>query len=459
MSLPWISACSIGKTKTNVLFITADDMNWDSVGIYGSKVPNITPNIDRLAGEGLRFEHAHVNIAVCQPCRQSILTGRYPHNNGATGFDPIRMDVPTLNEQLKAAGYMNGVLGKSEHYQPKEKFCWDMVADREELNNGRDPELHYEQTKRFLAMADEAGKPFFLHVNSRDPHRPLEKANGNSRYPYTRAYRTEEVEVPEFLPDIPDVRKEVTWYFNSVHRSDETVGRVLDALEESGMAENTLVIFLSDHGMAFPYSKTNVYLNSTKTPLIVRWPGRIKPGTVDRENLIAGVDIMPTLMDVAGLRKIAGMDGHSFYPLLCGKSYQAQDTIFTMFHTTIEPRDYPMRSVLTKKFSYIYNAWSDGKTVFWNNSQRGLSMNAMKRAAKEDAFIAERVRHFLYRVPEEFYDLKKDPNGLVNLIDDPNYRAETDAMREQLRILMERTNDPLLNEYETQILKGLTNAK
>ena len=86
-------------------------------------------------------------------------------------------------------------------------------------------------------------------------------------------------------------------------------------------------------------------------------------------------------------------------------------------------------------------------------------MNAMKRAAKEDAFIAERVRHFLYRVPEEFYDLKKDPNGLVNLIDDPNYRAETDAMREQLRILMERTNDPLLSEYQAQIWKGLTNAK
>lgn len=115
--------------RPNILLITADDLNYDSLGSYGCQVPNITPNLDRLAAEGLKFNHAHVNIAVCQPCRQSIMTGRYPHRNGAEGFDPIADDVPTLQEQLRAAGYLNGILGKEIHLRPKHRYCWDTTGN------------------------------------------------------------------------------------------------------------------------------------------------------------------------------------------------------------------------------------------------------------------------------------------------------------------------------------------
>jgi len=443
-----LPGCESGQERPSILFITADDMNWDSLGVTGCKVPDITPNIDRLASEGLRFTHAHVNIAVCQPCRESILTGRYPHNNGALGFDPIRADVPTLNEQLHRAGYMNGILGKTGHYKPPVKFCWDFKIHRKELLNGRDPDLYSRFTKAFLSRAKVAQKPFFLHVNSHDPHRPFEKARKKSKYPILRAYRPREVAVPGFLPDIPKVRQEVAWYFNSVHRCDETVGKVLRALEESGLAGNTLVLFMSDHGMAFPFAKTNCYLNSTRTPLIVRWPGRCTPGTVDREHLVSGVDIMPTLLEAAGLNRTKGLEGRSFCPLLLGRKYEGCGTVFTVFNRTAKRRDYPMRCIMTRKHAYIYNPWSDGKTVFRNESQAGLTMKAMMKAAAQDRCIAERVKLFLYRVPEEFYDLEKDPDALHNLVKKSGCRERVRRMRLKLLEKMKSTSDPLLGRFK-----------
>ena len=125
------SACEVPESDqpVNFLFITADDLEWSSVGVYGSQVEDITPNIDQLASEGLRFANAHVNIAICQPSRQSLMTGRYPHNIGAPGFQPIANDVPLLQESLKSAGYLNGSIGKTRHLQPVERFGWDLGPD------------------------------------------------------------------------------------------------------------------------------------------------------------------------------------------------------------------------------------------------------------------------------------------------------------------------------------------
>ena len=119
----------------NILFLTADDLAYNSIGSFGCRVKDITPNIDRLAGEGLRFTHAHINSAVCQPCRQSLLTGLYPHNNGAEGFEPINENITTLPELLKKAGYLNGILGKEIHHQPTEKFFWDFIPFRTEKDS------------------------------------------------------------------------------------------------------------------------------------------------------------------------------------------------------------------------------------------------------------------------------------------------------------------------------------
>jgi N-sulfoglucosamine sulfohydrolase len=446
--------------RPNVLFITADDMNWDSVGAFGCQVADVTPNIDRLAGQGIRFEHAHLTIAVCQPCRESFMTGRYPHRNGALGFEPIHRDVPTLSEQLHAAGYLTGIFGKNGHYAPADRFFWDVSVTPGELGAGRDPHEFHTHATEFLANAKAAGKPFFLHANSADPHRPFpgsqqEKAREDQRgasFPQvSRVFGPEEVTVPAFLPDIPDVRKEVAQYFAAVHRCDETVGQLLLALEETGFAENTIVLFLSDNGMAFPYAKTNVYLNSTKTPLIVRWPGRAEPGSTDGEHFVSAADIMPTLLEALGVPEVAGMDGRSFLPLLVGGQHEGRDHVFTVFNKTSANKGYPMRCVRTAEFSYIYNAWADGETEFRNESQSGLTMKAMRAAGETDLEIAERVRFFLFRAPEEFYRVADDPNELRNLIDEPQHAGQIETMRRKLATEMERTEDPLLETFRTYL--------
>ena len=274
------------ERRPNILLITADDMNWDAPGCFGGKAPDITPNIDRLADEGLRFRHGHITIAVCQPSRSVLMTGRYPHRNGAEGFQPVNAAVPTLQEHLNKAGYLNGILGKVKHLAPIEKFKWDMARDFAEVGFGRNPQLYYKFAKGFIDKAAGEGKPFFLMANSHDPHRPFhasrQEGNRFKGVPApSRVYKPKEIEVPGFLPDIPDVRKEIAQYYSSVRRCDDTVGAVMRALRESGRAKNTLVMFLSDNGMALPFSKTNCYLHSTRTPWIASWPGRIKAGGVD----------------------------------------------------------------------------------------------------------------------------------------------------------------------------------
>jgi len=442
------------RKQPNILLITADDMNWDAPGCFGGRTPDITPNIDHLASEGLRFEYAHITIAVCQPSRCVLMTGRYPHRNGAEGFQPINTAVPTLQEHLHESGYLNGILGKVGHLAPREKFKWDMARDFAEVGYGRNPTLYYDFAKGFMEKAANEDKPFFLMANSHDPHRPFhasrQEGNRFKDVPApSRVYRAGEIEVPGFLPDIPDVRKEIAQYYSSVRRCDDTVGAVMRALRESGQAENTLTMFLSDNGMALPFSKTNCYLHSTRTPWIATWPGMIKPGTVDKRHFISGIDFMPTALAAAGLPAPKGMDGVSFLPVLIGQRQSGRDKVFTQFHQTSGRRRFPMRTVQNHRFGYIFNPWADGKRIFRNESQSGLTFKAMQAAAQNDPKIAARVKLFQYRVVQEFYDFENDPDALHNLADDPRYKKEIEKMRGELLKWMKQTGDPAL-----EALKG-----
>ena len=450
-----VLAANNEKERPNILLITADDMNWDSPGCFGGKTPDITPNIDRLASEGMRFVHAHITIAVCQPCRSVLMSGRYPHRNGAEGFEPIDTDVPTLQEQLHSAKYLNGIMGKVSHLAPIEKFKWDLVKNPQDLRAGRDPQLYYKFAKEFFQQAAGEGRPFFLMANSHDPHRPFhgsqQEQNRLSDIPKpSRVYRADEVKVPGFLPDLPDVRTEIAQYYSSVRRCDDTVGAVMRALRESGQAENTLTMFLSDNGMAIPFAKTNCYLHSTRTPWIVTWPGKVQPGTVDEQHFVSAIDFMPTILDAAGLAQPDGMDGFSFLPILLGQKQTGRDKVFTQFHQTSARNRYPMRCVQNHRFGYIFNPWSDGQRVFKNESQSGLTFKAMQAAAASDSTIAGRVRFFQYRAVEEFYDFKNDPDALHNLIDDAHCREEIEKMRQELLQWMKATNDPAIQALQNR---------
>jgi N-sulfoglucosamine sulfohydrolase len=462
---------AISQTKLNVLFITLDDMNRDSIGVYGSKVPGTTPNIDKLASEGLRFEHAHVTIAICQPTRAVWMTGRYPHNSGALGFNTIRKDVPTLPETLRQNGFHTGILGKTEHVVPSRKEAFVYRRDRSEMINGRSQELYGRFTAEFLNDVKLQQKPFFLMVNAHDPHRPFDKRTPpdqrnispeepskniiekKKRNPYgdypppSRIYQPEEIIVPGFLPDLPEIREEIAQYYSSVRRADDVVGSVLLELDKAGFKGNTIVMLKSDHGIAVPFAKTNVWRHSTITPWIVRWPGTVEPGTKDKTHMVAGVDFAPTILDALGIEPMEGMDGHSFLPLLKGNSQNGREYVYTHINSIASGRSYPMRSVQSKRYGLIWNGWSDGETTFRNESMSGLTWNALSTAAKDDPTLSQRAHHYLYRTPLEFYDYEKDPDALNNLIDDSCHQEIIRTHMKQLHHLMEDTGDHQLPNF------------
>jgi len=446
--------------KLNILFFTADDMNYDSSGVYGGPIKDLTPNIDKLAAEGLRFQFAYSTVAVCQPVRQIMQTGLYPHRNGAMGFYPIKTTVRTLNEQLHEAGYLISMYGKGPHHLPKEKFCVDVADD----SISRRPSKLAEATRAFLRKAREQGRPFFHNVNCYDPHRPFIGMRGTNdlaggEVP-SRWIQPEEVTtVPGFLENLPDVRRELAGYYTNVRRLDDALGAVLQVLKEEGFADDTLVmVYAGDHGMSFPFAKSNDYENSSRGALFVRWPGVTKPGAVDTNHLVSTIDFMPTLLDAARLPPVPGIDGRSFVPALKGERMAGWDRVFTFYNAAFGNNWLPMRGLRTRDHAYIWNAWSDGQREYHTENMSGLTWKAMVAASATDPAIKARADFYLHRVPEEFYDLTADRCERKNLIDDTSRQAEIDMMRKEILDLMRRTGDPFTEAFAHREQKELASA-
>jgi N-sulfoglucosamine sulfohydrolase len=441
----------------NILFFTADDMNYDSSAVFGGPIKDLTPHVDRLAAEGIRFEHAYSTVAVCQPVRQTMFCGLYPHRSGSMGFFPVNPEVCTLNERLRDAGYLISRFGKGKHLKPSDKYCSDIGDD----SISRCPQKLAEATRNFLRMAREQGKPFFHNVNCYDPHRPFIGMKGPDDLaggePPSRWIKTEEItKVPGFLEDLPDVRRELAGYYTNVRRLDDAVGAVLSVLKEEGFAENTLVVFYGgDHGMSFPFAKSNNYENSSRGALIVRWPGVTKPGTVDHHHMVSTLDFTPTLLEAAQLPAIPNIDGRSFMPALKAEKMSGWDHVFTVYNAAYGNNWLPMRCMRTRDRSYIWNAWSDGTKKYHTENMAGLTWKTMLAAAETNTAIKARTDFYSLRAPEEFYDLTNDRCERVNLIADPARQAEIEPMRKKLLSMMQSTGDPFAEAFAHRDNKDL----
>lgn len=443
-----IHSCDRKLSNPNILLFTADDLGIESVGCFGANMQGLTPTIDHFASEGIRFMHAHVNQAICMPSRYILHTGFYGHNSGAMGFIPARDSIITLMELMQEAGYMTGILGKVHHSTPNKRVSWDYSYDRKDLGDGRSPEIYYQRCKAFFDLCKSDGKPFYFMINSHDPHRPFQipgKLSKGAENP-SRYFLPEETVVPDFLPDLPNIRKEISYYHNSVRRLDDTFRSVLLALEESGLKDNTIIMFLSDNGVSLPFAKCNTYLSSTHTPWIVSWPGVVRPNSVDRRHFISGIDYMPTILEAAGIKTKEKLDGKSFIPLLKGESQIGREMVYTQIDRQAGDQAVPMRCVQDEDFGYIFTPWSDGNFRYKNNNE-GMTMKAMEAAAESNDAIAERVKLYRYRVLEELYNFKKDPNCLQNLIDDPEYQSIRKKFSFHMATYMKETNDPLLEVF------------
>lgn len=446
----------VAAERPNILFISVDDMNTDSVGVYGNPLENITPHMDQLAADGMRFEYAHVMVGNCYPGRNVMFSGRTSHSNLVEGFYPIRNPhYPHLVDLMKEGGYFTGIFGKVGHTTPYSPYPWDLIigeGEEKEDYHFKDADAYFRSTVRGIEAAENAEKPFCLLINISDPHLPFYKWSRRQEikdpYAPSKLYTPEEIPVPGYLPDTPNVRKELSHYYMSVSRADDCLGETLRALDESGQADKTVVMFLSDHGMPFPFAKTCLYHHSTRTPWMVRWPGQIKPGTHDTDHMISALDLLPTLLDVAGIQHPQGLEGRSFYQVLKGKKQPELDHVFKEYNESSGRRRHPMRGVQSKRFNYIFNPWAAGGRKFQAAGQGTLTYREMVALAETDPATAKLLQQYDYRVVEEFFDIEKDPDNLNNLIDNPEYQDEIAAHRAKLGQFMEKTKDPVYPAFQ-----------
>lgn len=470
--------------KMNLVIITTDDNDAESLGCFGCPIPGITPNMDLLAARGVRFTNAHTASPTCQPSRLSLMTGRYPQTNGNTGHvDPLKPGVTTLTMELKNAGYFTAIVGKQPNYLPETSFGWDADffknADHfDDINDGYSsrwgsPRGFYNATKEYVSAAKTQGKPFFLHLNTSDPHRPwpgsideaewhcANKKGGNNPKigpirPYEKNYSPAEIPVPGYLPDLPGVRVDLAQYYSSLHNADKAVGRIIEALKEMGEEDNTIIICFGDQGASFPFSKQNLYRFSTRIPLIIYWPGMANPGTVIDNTMVSVIDLMPTLLEGMGIRQPKEMDGKSMLSVIKGNG-NGRDYVHTSYNYAMPGvQVYPSRAVQSREFLYIYNAWHDERNIYPSGPLRygyntdptsGLCYRAMKDEAAKDPDLAKRVEFFEKRTREEFYDIRNDAYCLNNLIDDPVHKSKIQDMRAMVEKQMVDTKDPLLAKF------------
>ncbi|MCA9047826.1 MAG: sulfatase [Planctomycetaceae bacterium] len=448
----------VSAAAPNILFISVDDMSCDSVGVFGCALPDTTPNIDRLASQGMRFEYAHVQVGNCMPSRNVMFSGRYPHSNGVEGFYQVRNpDYPVLCDLMKEAGFFTAIRGKVSHSTPYSPYAWDLVLD--EIDGDRqhikDVQSYYRSAARGIEAAGKAGKPFCLLINVSDPHKPFYGMNGSQTVvddPHvpSRIFSPDEVPIPGFLFDHPSVRLELAHYYSSVRRADDCVGAVLKALSESQHDNDTVVVFLSDHGMPLPFAKTALYHHSTHTPWIVRWPGVVAAGGHDTQHMISAVDLLPTLLDVAAIDHPEGLQGRSIVPLLRGESQSGRNMVFKEYNENSGGFRNPMRSVQTRKFGYIFNPWSNGSRTFRTATTGTLAYRTMRELSATDSALAARLHTFEYAQPEQFFDYEKDPDALHNLIDDPRYSTQIAELRQALECWMEQTEDHALPAFRNR---------
>ncbi len=448
-------------TRPNILLLTVDDMSCDSVGVYGCKLPGTTPNMDRLAAQSLRFAHAHTTVGNCMPCRNVMLSGLYSHNNKVEGFYQVKNPGwPHLVDLMKSAGYFTGIRGKVSHSAPYQPYAWD--ADLTTLPDGskshlKDVQSYGTATAAGIARAKAAKKPFCLAINISDPHKPFWKGPNDPHKP-SRIFSAAEVPIPGFLFDDPAVRAELALYYTSVRRADDAVGAVLKALEESGEAGNTVVMFMSDHGMPLPFAKTQLYHHSTHTPWMVRWPGVTQAGSVDRRHMISAVDFLPTVLDITGIPHPKRLDGRSYLPLLKGGKQDGRDHVIKEYNENAGRSRDPMRAVQTKRFLYLFNPWSNGTRVFATATTGTVTYRRLAALASSDKKLAARLDLYKHRVPEELYDVVKDPDCLHNLIDSPKHQADLKKLHATLADWMVQSKDPMLEAFRKREDKAFVEA-
>jgi len=421
--------------KPNILIVIADDVTYTDIGCYGGA--NVkTPNIDGLAKQGVRFKSAYVAMSMCCPCRHELYTGLYPMRNGSTwNHSWARPGTKSICHHLGELGYRVGLTGKC-HVRPRASFPFVDVKGFERGCCSRTARADCTGIKEFMtANADE---PFCLAIGLVLAHSPWTIGEPSQ-------FDLAALKLPPSWADVPAVREDYAKYLAEIAVLDEQIGKILAVLDETGQAENTLLLFTSEQGSQFPHAKWTNWEQGMHTAFMVRWPGNVKAGT-ETDALVQYADVVPTLIDAAGGDPTAKkLDGMSFLDALLGTKTTHRTYAYGMHNNVPEGPPYPIRTIRSKEFRYIWNLTPEVEYVEKHMEvpkRWGNHWEAWKKAAETDPHARKMLRRFRTRPAEELYRSNEDMYELDNLATDPKYASVKAELRAELERWMKEQGDP-----------------
>ncbi|MEZ5404411.1 MAG: sulfatase [Bryobacteraceae bacterium] len=445
----FVRSLSAQSRRPNVLFITADDLGLQ-MSSYGETLIE-TPHLDRLAGSGVRFQTAYVVQASCSPSRSGMFTGLYPHANGQYGLVNTghrlhkHLHRATIPSVLKRAGYRTGIIGKL-HVAPEETFPFDM----RETNNALTREVRKVAAKAAEFWSAGSSDPFFLMVNYSDPHAFRQSPASSEWYfpPQVDGLPAQPLRPgPKTLfrfqqIDTEGQRERTANYYNAIKRLDDGVGMLMSALDKTGQAENTLVMFIGDHGPPFARGKTTCYESGLRIPFVVLWPGVSKTGASPA--MVSTVDIAPTIYDAAGVDAPLELHGRSLRDAVRKPGSRGRGYLAGEFHMHGARPVYPRRAIRDDRYKLIHNLLA-GKA----KPSTGIDGDHAYQWSRETRYDGTAVRKAFdtFADPPEFelYDLRSDPIEFNNLAG----RSETTAVERRMKEALHRwrveTKDPCLD--------------
>ena len=413
--------------QPNIVFIIADDLTFTDISSYGGKNVD-TPHIDSIGKEGMRFTRCFQASAMCSPTRHNIYTGLYPVKSGAYPNSTLAYEgTKSVAHYLGEAGYRVALTGK-RHIWPPEVFPFEYLGAGE-------PDL--EALETFLAR--DKTQPSCAFVCYNEPHTPWTKGDASQFDP-------DELELPPYFVDTPTTRKHLVDYYAEVKHLDDSVGDVIALIDRLGMRDNTLLIFVSEQGMAMPFAKWTCYDQGLQAAFVARWPGKIKAGSVSNA-MVEYVDLLPTFIEAAGATPSPVLDGESFLPVLLGARDHHKDYVYALQTTrgiNNGSDHYGIRSIRSHKYKLLINLSPDvpfqnnltenkgGWTEFWPT---------WVEAAKTDAFAKQTTQRYQWRPAEELYDIENDPYELNNLADEKKHQAVKKDLRLRLLRWMDEQGD------------------
>lgn len=405
------------QSLPNIVFLFSDDQSSPDLGAYGNSAIQ-TPNLDRLADEGMLFRRGYVTTSQCSPSRASILTGRSPHVVGASRLHVDAQPIyESLIEKLNDRGYYTGAYRKVHQTEIQEQF--DFYGDGDEAFSSF-----------FDSVPEE--EPFFLWFGTTDPHR------GYNVDEYEYQHNPKDVIVPEYLPDTEEVRKDLANYYNEITRFDKESGEILNLLEERGLSENTMVVVSSDNGMPFPRAKATLYEAGVRVPLIVKWPGHVEFGSTDE--LVSLVDLPATWLDAAGVEIPEDFGGKSLLSFFEDGETNHREYLFAErnWHDNWDP----MRAVIGDRYKLIQNYRPEVEYIPSLDILNSPSYKEIQRL-NDDGELSGNLSWYenSSRPQIEFYDLVNDPNEWNNLAEDAEYDSLINQYQQILSEWMNGTND------------------